>query len=139
MDSRWVSHDDAHDSMMQELDPRTHLWPLPYASIQGCWVDLSRETDFEASSSYDTHDEQSLGWMKFEKAPDGSWIRRAERPVPQARGQGQVHPRVEEETEIREIKGGLNPQRDLIIETLSLISLLSSPRVVSLRPLFLSR
>ena len=46
-------------------------------------VDLSRETDFEAPTSYDTYDEQSLGRMKFEKAPDGSWIRRAER---QARG-----------------------------------------------------
>ena len=35
-------------------------------------IDLSRETDFEASSIYDTYDEQSLGQMKFEKAPDGS-------------------------------------------------------------------
>ena len=42
-------------------------------------VDLSRETDFEAPTSYDTYDEQSLGRMKFEKAPGGSWIRRAER------------------------------------------------------------
>ena len=48
-------------------------------------VDLSRETDFEAPTSYDTHDEQSLGCIKFDKAPDDSWIRRAER---QARGQG---------------------------------------------------
>ena len=35
-------------------------------------VDLSRETDFEAPTSYDTHNEQFLGRMKFEKAPDGS-------------------------------------------------------------------
>ena len=42
-------------------------------------VYLSRKTDFEAPTSYDTYDEQSLGRMKFEKAPDGSWIRRAER------------------------------------------------------------
>ena len=35
-------------------------------------VDLSRETDFEAPNLYDTYDEQSLGRMKFEKAPDGS-------------------------------------------------------------------
>ena len=48
-------------------------------------VNLSRETDFEAPTSYDTYDEQSLGRMKFEKAPDGSWGRRVER---QARGQG---------------------------------------------------
>ena len=43
-------------------------------------VDLRRKTDFEASSIYDTYDEQPLGRMKFEKASDGSWIRRAERP-----------------------------------------------------------
>ena len=35
-------------------------------------VDLSRVTDFEAPTSYGTYDEQSLGQMKFEKAPDGS-------------------------------------------------------------------
>nr|CAN65258.1 hypothetical protein VITISV_028826 [Vitis vinifera] len=35
-------------------------------------VDLSRETDFEAPTSYDTYDEQSLGRMKFKKALDGS-------------------------------------------------------------------
>ena len=35
-------------------------------------VDLSKEIDFEAPSIYNTYDEQSLGWMKFEKAPDGS-------------------------------------------------------------------
>ena len=35
-------------------------------------VDLSRETDFEASTTYDTYDEQSLRHMKFDKAPDGS-------------------------------------------------------------------
>ena len=50
-------------------------------------VDLSKETDFEAPSIYDTYDEQSLGQMKFEKAPDGSWIRRVERPLAQAWGQ----------------------------------------------------
>ena len=43
-------------------------------------VDLSRETDFEAPNLYDTYDEQSLGRMKFEKALNGFWIRRAERP-----------------------------------------------------------
>ncbi|RVW28606.1 Retrovirus-related Pol polyprotein from transposon RE1 [Vitis vinifera] len=58
-------------------------------------VNLNRETDFEAPTSYDTYNEQSLGRMKFEKAPDGSWIRRAERqrgpkleipPPPQSEG-----------------------------------------------------
>ncbi|RVW31108.1 hypothetical protein CK203_093164 [Vitis vinifera] len=32
-------------------------------------VDLSRETNFEAPTSYDMYDEQSLGRIKFEKAP----------------------------------------------------------------------
>ena len=35
-------------------------------------VNLSREKDFEAPTSYDMYDEQSLGRMKLEKAPDGS-------------------------------------------------------------------
>ena len=63
-------------------------------------VDLSRETDYEAPNIYNTYDEQSLGLMKFEKAPDDSWIRRVEKPPVQARGQGQVHLRLEEEVEM---------------------------------------
>ena len=72
-------------------------------------VDLSRETDFEAPTSYDTYDEQSLGRMKFEKAADGSYVRRAEQ---QAREQGQMHPEAEEEAEIREMENVLDPQRN---------------------------
>nr|CAN73600.1 hypothetical protein VITISV_041445 [Vitis vinifera] len=72
-------------------------------------VDLSREKDFEVPSIYDTYDEQFLGWMKFEKAPNGSWIRRAEQPLAQTWGQGQVHPGVETEIEIREMGDGLDP------------------------------
>ncbi|RVW25332.1 Retrovirus-related Pol polyprotein from transposon RE1 [Vitis vinifera] len=49
-------------------------------------IDLSRETDFEAPTIYDTYDEQSLGRMKFQKALDGSYIRRAERPLALAWG-----------------------------------------------------
>ena len=70
---------------------------------------MSRETDFEAPTTYDTYDEQSLGRMKFEKAPDGSWVRKAEG---QARGHDQIHPGVEEEAKIREIEDRLDPQRD---------------------------
>ena len=89
---------------------------LPYARFltrvfKNVRVDLSRETYFEAPSIYDTYDEQSLGRMKFEKAPDGSWIKRAKRPPAQARGQGQVHPGVKNEAKIREINGGVDPQR----------------------------
>ena len=36
-------------------------------------VNLSRETDFEAPSTYDTYDDQSMERMKFEKALKGSW------------------------------------------------------------------
>ena len=82
---------------------------LPYGRFltrvfKDAGVDLSKEQDFEAPSSYDTYDEQSLGRMKFEKGPDGSWIRKVERPVP--------HPAVEEEAEIREMEGGVAPQRN---------------------------
>ena len=70
---------------------------------------MSKETDFEAPTSYDMYDEQSLGRMKFEKAPNGSWIRRSEQ---QAKDQGQMHPRAEEKAEIREMEDGLDPQRD---------------------------
>ena len=47
--------------------------------------------------------------MKFEKAPNGSWVRKAKR---QDQGQGQMHPKVEEEAEIREMEDGLDLQRD---------------------------
>ena len=69
-------------------------------------VDLSRETNFEAPTSYDMYDEQSLGRIKFEKAPNDSWVKRAER---QAWGQDQMHPRAEEEAEIREMEDELHP------------------------------
>ena len=88
---------------------------LPYGRFltrvfKDAGIDLSRETEFEAPSIYDTYDEHSLGRMKLEKAPDGSWVRKAER---QARGHDQLHPGVEEEDEIREMEDGLDPQRDL--------------------------
>ncbi|RVW67934.1 hypothetical protein CK203_064384 [Vitis vinifera] len=65
----------------REHDPVLPYGRLPYSSFKDVGVDLSRETDFEAPTSYDTYDEQSLGRMKFEKAPDGSWIRRSERQL----------------------------------------------------------
>ncbi|KAL6316782.1 hypothetical protein AAG906_021082 [Vitis piasezkii] len=69
-------------------------------------VDLSREQEVEAPSSYDTYDEQSMARMKLEKAPDGSWIRRADRPVPQPQAEE------DEEEEIGEMEGGVHPQTD---------------------------
>ncbi|RVX13814.1 hypothetical protein CK203_010138 [Vitis vinifera] len=98
--------------MISCVESSTHV--LPYDRFLTCAfkdarVDLSRETDFEAPTSYDTYDEQSLGHMKFEKAPDSSWVRKAER---QARGHDQIHPGVEEVAEMKEMEDGLDPQRD---------------------------
>ena len=73
-------------------------------------IDLSRETNFEVSSTYDTYDDYSVGMMKFKKAPDGSWVRKAEREPTQTLEQGQAHPGVEKEVEIREMEGGVDPQ-----------------------------
>ena len=53
---------------------------------------MSKETDFDAPSIYDTYDEQSLGRMKFEKAPNGSWIKRVEQPLAQARDRDKCIP-----------------------------------------------
>ncbi|KAL6313650.1 hypothetical protein AAG906_010068 [Vitis piasezkii] len=47
-------------------------WRTSRRVFKDVGVNLSRETDFEAPTSYDTYDEQSLGRMKFKKAPDGS-------------------------------------------------------------------
>ena len=74
-------------------------------------VDLSREIAFEAPNSYDTYDDLSMGRMKFKKAPDGSWVKQIERTPAQAQGQGETHPRVEAEVEIREMEGGVEPRR----------------------------
>ncbi|WJZ84205.1 hypothetical protein VitviT2T_003820 [Vitis vinifera] len=41
-------------------------------------------------------------------------VRRAERPPAQAQGQGHMHYVDEEEAEIREMEGGLDPQRDFV-------------------------
>ena len=91
---------------------------------------MSREIDFEALDIYDTYDEQSLGWMKFEKSLDDSWVRRAERPPTWAWGQGQVHPGVEDEVKIREMEGGLDPQKGFVQREPRLnISLLQSEGV----------
>ena len=75
-------------------------------------VDLSKEQEVEAPSSYNTYDEQSMARMKLEKAPDGSWIRRADQPVPQPQAEGDVHPAGDEEEEIGEMEGGVHPQTD---------------------------
>ncbi|RVW34775.1 hypothetical protein CK203_104434 [Vitis vinifera] len=94
-----ISDDDAHDCMLREHHLSTPLWSLPFLSIQDVEIDLSRETKFEVPGTYDTYDDQSMGQMKFEKAPNGSWIRKAERAQP--RGQGYSHPKIEDKAEIR--------------------------------------
>ena len=57
---------------------------LPYGSFltkvfNNVDVDLSRKMNFKDPSTYNTYDDQFMGMMKFEKAPDGSWVRKAER------------------------------------------------------------
>ena len=71
---------------------------------------LSRETDFEAPSTYDTYDDHSMGRMKFKKATDGFCVRKTKRAPTQAHGQEQTHLGVEEKAEIREMEGGVDPQ-----------------------------
>lgn len=46
-------------------------------------ISLSRETKFEAPNIYDTYNDQPMGKMKFEKALDGSWIRKVKKEQPQ--------------------------------------------------------
>ena len=43
-----------------------------------------REMDFEAFITYDTYDDQSMGRIKFKKALDGYWVRKAKRAPTQA-------------------------------------------------------
>nr|CAN75019.1 hypothetical protein VITISV_040230 [Vitis vinifera] len=79
---------------------------LPYGRFmtrvfKDAGVDLSREQEVEAPSSYDTYDEQSMARMK-----------RVDRPVPHPQAEGDMHPTVDEEEEIREIEGGVHPQTD---------------------------
>ena len=44
-------------------------------------INLSREIDCEAPSIHDTYNDQSPRMMKFEKAPNDSWIRKVERAL----------------------------------------------------------
>ena len=56
----------------------THVFPYGYfisKVFKDADIDLSRTMDFEAPSTYDTYDDQSMGQTKF----DGSWIRKAKR------------------------------------------------------------
>ena len=53
----------------------THV--LPYGCflskvLKDADIDLSRETNFKAPNTYDTYDDQFMGWVKFKKALDGS-------------------------------------------------------------------
>ena len=86
--------------MLQEQDTCTPYGCFLTRVFKHADVDLSKEIDFEAPNIYNTYDDQSMGWMKFEKALDVSWVRRAEKPLTQARGQGQAYPGVEKEAKI---------------------------------------
>ena len=61
--------------MISCIESMTRVLPYDHFLTQvfkDARVDLSKETDFEAPTIYDTYDEQSLGWMKFKKVPDDS-------------------------------------------------------------------
>ena len=56
---------------------------LPYGRfltrvLKDIGIDMSREIDFEAPCAYDTYDDRSMGPVKFEKALNGSWVRKKE-------------------------------------------------------------
>ena len=70
---------------MTQLLPYVHFISWVFKDID---INLSKETYFVTPSTYDTYDDHSMGRMKFEKAPDGSWIRKVE--IAQPRGQGQA-------------------------------------------------
>ena len=91
----------------------SHVLPygyFPTRVFKDVGIDLSRKVDFEVPNTYDTYDDQSMRRMKFEKALDGSWVRKTERALRQVWGQGQAHPRVDEEAEIQEMEGGIDSQ-----------------------------
>ena len=61
--------------MIACCESTTHV--LPYGRFltrvfKNAGVNLSKETDFEAPSTYDTYDDQFIGRVKFEKASNGS-------------------------------------------------------------------
>ena len=90
-------------------------------------IDLSRETNFEAPSIYDMYNDQFMGMMEFQKASDGSYIRKVDKAPSQAQtqtqaqaqapvepqGQGQGHLGVKDKVEIQQMEGGVNPQGGL--------------------------
>ena len=54
--------------------PYRHFLSLVFKEVD---IDLSKETDFEVPSIYEIYNDQSMGMMKFEKAKDGSWIKKS--------------------------------------------------------------
>ena len=73
--------------MISCCESTTHVFPYGRfltRVFKNVDVDLIRETDFEALSTYDMYDDQSMVRMKFEKATDGSYVRRVKRAPIQA-------------------------------------------------------
>ena len=84
--------------MISCCESTTYILPYGHFFIRvfkDVGVDLSKEIDFEAPSNYDTYDDLLMRRMKFEKAPNGSWVRQVKRPPVLARGQNEAHARVE--------------------------------------------
>ncbi|KAL6324012.1 hypothetical protein AAG906_006283 [Vitis piasezkii] len=71
-----------------------------------CSIMLPRGGHRDEISYYEAFLMKSILTRRWIHTPDGSWVKRAERPPAQARGQGEAHPGVEEEAKIREMDNG---------------------------------
>ena len=86
---------------------------LPYGRFltrvfKDAGVDLSRETDVELPSIYDTYNDKSMDRMGFERV-DGVWVRKRDIPGRAAPGVPPP-PTMDEEEHIRSMEGGIDPQ-----------------------------
>ncbi|RVW35742.1 hypothetical protein CK203_093608 [Vitis vinifera] len=92
--------------MPREAQTHSPIWPLHDTSVQGCGGGFEQGAGGSRGPAVMTHMMSSRCADELEKAPDGSWIRRADRSVP--------HPQAEEdeEEEIGEMEGGVDPQPD---------------------------
>ena len=72
-----IPNNDAHNCLLREHDSCIPYGRFLSRVFKDSNINLSRKTDFEAPSIYDTYDDEFMGWMKFEKAPDDSWVRKA--------------------------------------------------------------
>ena len=111
-------------------------------------IDLSKETNFEAPNTYDTYDDQSIGLMKFEKAPNSSQIRKQRERNHGDRDRHTLELRKRQRLGRQKVKQTFKVDQILRVATKEGLSLifphfrqrfLHRPGVFSLSPLSLSR